>query len=114
MIVKCPYCEKEFDAVRKVKKEYDVALFARMSIAVANATYYSMNKIRAQDRHLDVVDVRTCIVRILREEGVDVYGIASFIDRKPTSVSWLCKRYEDLQNNLKGIYNNIRFEMEKL
>lgn len=114
MIVKCPYCEKEFDAVHKVKKEYDIALFARLTLAVANATYFSMNKIRAKDRHYDVVDVRTCIVRILREEGIDVYGIASFIDRKPTSVSWLCRRYENLQKDLRKIYDDIRFEMEKL
>lgn len=114
MLVKCPCCGKEFDFTRRMKKNYGKELFACMSLAVVNATGYGMKMLRSKSRKRDLVDVRTCVVMILRESGVEAKIIGEFVNRDYSDVSWLCKRFSDQKSELENIYNDINDEMERL
>lgn len=51
---------------------------------------------------------------ILRENGVDTKGIGEFVDRDRTTISYLCKRFDDQKKELESIYYDIKDEMERL
>lgn len=91
-------------------------IFAEIIEAVSRETEVSASQILGCSKHMEVVDARSILVKLLNERGLYPEQIAMLLHKTAASVRYLLSNYESREstNKIIAIYaQNIRKSIAK-